>query len=172
MRWSWLALLYAAGLYGQADVATVTGVVTDSGQAVIPGVSVTVRNNDTNITHQIATNNEGYFTITQLPPGPYELTATRQGFSTYRATKIALESGQTLRHDIVLQLGSVSETINVQAEIAVLNTENGAINGDVIVQQEIQDVPLNGRDFTDLAFLVPGVLPNAQGGAGSGMAIN
>ena len=172
MKRFWVAALIATSLYAQADVATVTGVVTDSGQAVVPGVSVTVRNTNTNIAQQITTNNDGYFTITQLPPGVYELTASRTGFSNYRATRIALESGQTLRHDIALQLGSVSETINVQAEIAVLNTENGAINGDVIVQQEIADMPLNGRDFTDLAFLVPGVLPNAQGGAGSGMAIN
>ena len=168
----WSTLVLAAGLYGQADVATVTGVVADTGQAVMPGVSVTLRNIETNSTNSVASNNDGYFTLTPLPPGTYELTAARPGFSTYRVTRIALESGQTLRHDIVMQLGSVSETVSVQAEVAVLNTENGAINGDVIVQQEIQDMPLNGRDFTDLAFLVPGVLPNAQGGSGSGMAIN
>ena len=77
-----------------------------------------------------------------------------------------LEIGQILRADIRLSLGNVSESVHVTAEVAVLNTENGAIKGDVIVQQEINDLPLDGRDFTDLAFLVPGVMPRRAGRPG------
>ena len=66
----------------------------------------------------------------------------------------------------------MSESVNVTAQVAPLNSENGTIKGDVIVQQEIQDMPLNGRDFTELAFLVPGVVAKADGGAGSAMDIN
>ena len=168
----WLILLASAVLYGQGDLATVTGVVTDSMKAVMVGVAVTIRNTDTNITRSVATNQDGYFTITELPPGPYELTATKTGFSTYLESKLVLETGQQLRNDIELRIGSVSETVSVTAEVAPLNTEDGAIKGAVVVQQEIQDVPLDGRDFTDIAFLVPGVLPKAEGGAGSAMAIN
>ena len=112
------------------------------------------------------TNHEGSYTITNLPPGPYELTAEMAGFRTYQQTGIVLEIEQILRTDIQLALGNVSESVHVTAEVAVLNTENGAIKGDVIVQQEINDLPLDGRDFTDLAFLVPGVMPGAAGRPG------
>jgi hypothetical protein len=165
-----LALLWVAVLYGQ--MATVTGVVTDSAQAVMPAVAIVVRNVDTNITRTMQTNQEGYFTITNLPPGNYELVVEKEGFRTYRETGIELEVGQDLRIPVTLTVGAVSDSISVTAAIAPLNTENGSIKGDVIVQAEIQDIPLNGRDFTDLAFLVPGVTKNAQGGAGSAMAIN
>ena len=165
-----LALLSAVVLYGQ--MATVTGVVTDSAQAVMPAVAITVRNVDTNITRTMQTNQEGYFTITNLPPGNYELVAEKQGFRTYRETGILLEIGQDMRSDLKLTVGAVTDSISVTAEIAPLNTENGSIKGDVIPQAEIQEMPLNGRDFTELAFLVPGVVTKAEGGAGSAMAIN
>src|SRR5689334_2598096 len=132
----WVSLLFVIGLYAQADLATVTGVVTDSDQAVIPGAVLTIRHTGTNVAHSMVTGEDGYFTIPNLPPGPYELTASKPGFTTYRLRSIVLETGQTLRHDVRLQIGSVSETVNVTAEIAVLNTEIGAIKGDVIVQQE------------------------------------
>ncbi|MBI3207632.1 MAG: TonB-dependent receptor plug domain-containing protein [Candidatus Solibacter usitatus] len=80
--------------------------------------------------------------------------------------------GQSFRADIRMQVGTLSDSVEVTAEVAQLTTENGMIKGDVIVQQEIQDLPLNGRDFTELALLVPGVVPNAQGGAGSFASIN
>jgi hypothetical protein len=127
---------------------------------------------DTNVPRKTATNPEGYFTMTDLPPGSYVLTAEKLGFQTYRQTGIVLEVGQMFRSDVQMLVGSVQETVSVTAAVAPLNTENGAIKGDVIVQREIQDLPLDGRDFTDLAFLVPGVLPNSPGGAGSTMAIN
>ena len=94
------------------------------------------------------------------------------GFRKHRSTGIVLETGQTLRADVQLEIGSVTDSVHVTAEVAALNTENGAIKGDVIVQQEINDLPLDGRDFTDLAFLVPGVMPDAQGGPGSFASIN
>ena len=162
----------ASILYGQADLATVTGVVTDPDQAAAPEVTVKIRNVDTNITRTIETNHEGYYTITNLNPGSYELGAEKPGFHAFHQTGIVLQVGQNLRADIRLTVGSVSETVSVSAEIAPLNTENGMIKGDVIIQAEIQDIPLNGRDFTELALLVPGVVPMAQGGQGSGMNIN
>ena len=97
---------------------------------------------------------------------------SKPGFETYRESSIVLETGEQLRNDVQLKVGSASETVSVMADVAPLNTENGQIKGAVIAQQEIQDVPLDGRDFTDIAFLVPGVVPNAQGGAGTGMSVN
>jgi hypothetical protein len=167
----WLALIAPAALFAQGEFATVTGVVTDRSKAVIAGVAIALRNTDTNAVRATVSGADGSFTLTELTPGSYELTASKAGFSTYRELRIVLDIGQQLQNDIELPLGPVNETISVTAHVAALNTQDGAIKGAVVVQQEIQDVPLDGRDFTDIAFLVPGVLPNAQGGAGSAMAI-
>ena len=150
-----------------AQDATITGIVKDSANAVVPGVALQVRNTETNDVRSLLTNHEGNYTITSLPPGKYELTAKMAGFSTYQQNGIVLEVDQVLRSDFQLAVGNVSESVQVTAEVATLNTENGAIKGDVIVNQEINDLPLDGRDFTDLAFLVPGVMPASQGGQGS-----
>src|ERR1051326_7772848 len=88
-----LALISAAVLTGQADLASVTGVVTDPAQAVMPGVSITIRNVETNEPRSILTNAEGYYTITSLPPGQYVLTAEKSGFNLYRESAIVLETG-------------------------------------------------------------------------------
>ena len=155
-----------------AQDATVTGIVTDPAQALMPGVHITCRNVDTGITRTVQTNHSGSFTLTNLNPGNYQLRAEMKGFRSYEKTGIVLEIGQTMRDDIRLAVGAVNESVSVTADVAPLNTENGAIKGDVIVQQEIMDLPLDGRDFFDLAFLVPGVMPQAEGGQGSGLNIN
>src|SRR5579871_1528446 len=97
---SCVILLCLAPLFGQSDLATVTGVVTDSAGAVMPGVVVTIRNVETNIARNMVTNTDGYFTVTNLPPGSYELLAERQGFRSHHETGITLEVGQELRSDI------------------------------------------------------------------------
>ncbi len=100
-------------------------------------------------------------------------TAEREGFPPCtRRTGILLEVGDNLRADVNLSLGSVSDSMTVTAEIPALNTENGTVVGQVIGSTEIQDMPLNGRDFTELALFVPGVVQNAQGGAGGFGSIN
>ncbi len=167
-----LGLLFCSGLFAQSDLATITGIVTDSAGAVIPSASVTIRNVDTNEPRSIKTNGEGYYAITNLPPGNYELAVASAGFEKYLETAVVLEVGETLHTDVKLVIGSVNETIHVTASVAVLNTDNGPIKGEVIGQEEIREMPMNGRDFTELALLVPGVVPNAQGGQGSFASIN
>ncbi len=164
-----ILLLPAAGL---AQDATVTGVVTDSKPSVIPGVHISVRNVDTGIERTLVTDHKGDYTITSLAPGKYTLTADLPGFRLFKESGIVLEIGQTLRVDIPMTIGAVNEVVNVTAQVAAINTENGAVTGDVISMQEINDIPLDGRDFTDLALLVPGVMPAAQGSQGSGLNVN
>src|SRR5271165_3919979 len=166
------ALLSCGILYAQGELASITGEITDSAQAIMPGVKVTVRNVDTNAGRTIETNADGYFTVTNLTPGNYELTAEKEGFHAFHETGIVLATGQELRSDIKLSVGAVSDSVNVTAEVAPLNTENGMIKGAVVVQQEISDMPLNGRDFTELALFVPGVVAAPAGGGGSFAAIN
>jgi len=167
-----VALLFTGLLCGQSNLATVTGEVTDTSQAAMPGVTITIRNTDTGIARTVQSNAEGYYTITNLAPGPYELTAENEGFRTFKDTGIVLEVNQVLRRDIVMELGQVTESVTVSETVAPIETERGAIMGDVIVYDEIQEIPLEGRDFTDLAMFVPGVIPKAQGGQGSAMNIN
>jgi hypothetical protein len=168
----WLFCFCTGVLYGQAELATVTGLVTDSAKAVIPGVKVNIRNVDTDIAHLVETNQEGYFTIPELPAGPYVLEAASPGFEIYRETGIVLQTGQTLRVPVTMKVGSVTESVEVTADVAPLNTENGMVKGYVVVQAEIDDMPLNGRDFTELALYVPGVVATSAGQGGSFASIN
>lgn len=164
--------LFAVSAVPQSNLATITGVVRDSAQAIMAGVAVTIRETETNFLRQVQTSMSGDYTITHLPPGSYELSATMPGFRTHRRTGVLLRIGDMLRNDITMELGAVTETVVVRAEVPLLNTESGTIKGDVIAHEEIQELPLDGRDFTDLAFFVPGVVPKAQGGQGSALNIN
>ncbi|MFB3826627.1 MAG: carboxypeptidase regulatory-like domain-containing protein [Bryobacteraceae bacterium] len=165
-------MLLSVGLWAQADLATVTGLVTDAAGAVMPGVAVTVRNLETGAVRSIKTTPSGDYVIASLPPGSYELTAEAAGFRKYHRTGIVLEVGQTLRDNIGMQIGTLAESVEVTAEAAPINTERGASMGEVIVQREIQELPLMDRDFMDLAFLVPGVVEKAEGGNGSSITAN
>ncbi len=115
----WLALLAAGFLHGQAELATITGIVTDAAKAVVPGVKITVRNTETDIVHTAATNAEGYYTVPELPAGPYVLEATIQGFETFKENGLVLETGQERRVDIPMKVGSVSDSVEVTADVAV-----------------------------------------------------
>ena len=161
----------ASTLSGQGN-ATITGIITDSGGALIAAAQVRIRHVDTNATRAMQTSGEGSFTVTNLTPGSYELIVDHAGFRSHKSTGIVLELGQVLRQDVSLQVGAVSDSISVVAEPPLINTESGAIKGDVITNQQLNEIPLDGRDFVDLAFLVPGVVPMAQGGQGSGLNVN
>jgi hypothetical protein len=157
---------------GQSNLASVTGIVRDTSDAAMPDVRVSIRNIDTNIDRAMATDSTGNYTLTNLPPGNYELSAESSGFRKAIQRGIVLQVGQVLRADIKLEVGAVTESVSVDASIVTINTESGTIKGDVIVQEEIQELPLAGRDFTDLAFFTPGVVPRAEGGQGSALNVN
>ncbi len=168
----WVALLVAGQLYAQAELATVRGVVTDTTQKVIPAVRVTVRNMDTDAAHTVTTSQEGFFAVPQLPAGPYVIEAVSAGFETYRQKGIVLQVGQTFYAEIKLAVGSVNESVEITADVANLNTDNGMVKGYVVTTAEIADMPLNGRDFTELALYVPGVASAPAGEPGSFASIN
>lgn len=156
----------------QTTYASVTGIVTDMAEAVVPGATVTIRNIGTNIDRTMQTDEAGSYTFVNLAPGEYELEVASAGFRTFRRREIVLQIGQAYRSDVRLEIGQVTESVTVDAQLVTLNTESGTIKGDVIVQEEIQELPLSGRDFTDLAFFVPGVVPKAEGGQGSALNVN
>lgn len=170
LRFAVLSMAIAA-LLAQGPGATIVGIVQDASGAPVPQATVAIRNTGTNDTRSAGTDQEGEFTVPNLPPGNYEIVVTRDGFRTLRQTAIELQVDQTARFEFSLQIGAVTESIQITAAAPLLNTEN-AVKGDVMVTEEIVEMPLNGRDFTDLALLVPGVMPRAQGGQGSAFNIN
>jgi hypothetical protein len=172
LNWVVLALGITLPAYPQSNLATVTGIVTDAADAVVPGANVTIRNVETGITRELQSNEEGSYTITNLSPGSYAITAKAEGFRTYQLNGVVLQVGQVMRTDIRMEVGAVTESVTVSGTVAALNTESGTVKGDVIIHQEIQELPLDGRDFVDLAFFVPGVVPKAQGGQGSALNVN
>jgi outer membrane receptor protein involved in Fe transport len=163
-------LVLAAGAGAQTSAATVVGRVTDATGAVVPGVAIKVTNVATNIAQQGSSNEVGDFTIPYLNPGRYVLEALATGFHTYKHAEFELEVGQVLRIDIPLAIGAATESVTVSDAPTPLNTESGT-RGDVTTNLEIAEIPLDGRNFSDLAYLTGGVIPRGDGGDGS-FAVN
>jgi hypothetical protein len=134
-----VSLLGITSVFGQTNLAS-TGVVTDSTNAVLPGVIVKVLNVDTGIDRSMVTDLSGNYTVSNLAPGRYELRAEVPGFRSYLQQGIVMQVGEVLRSDVRLELGAVNEAVHVDASIVTINTESGTIKGDVIVQEEIQEL--------------------------------
>lgn len=162
-----VAVLLAGGASATAQTpsASVVGRVTDPTGAVIPGVSIKITNLDTNISQPGSSNEIGDFTIPYLNPGRYALEASAPGFRTYKHAEFTLAVDQVLRIDIPLEVGATTESVTITDAPPVLNTESGA-RGDVTTNEEIAEIPLDGRNFADLAYLTGGVLPKGDGGDG------
>lgn len=140
----------------QSFRGTIVGRVTDPSGADVPGANVTVTQNGTNITRTVTTNDSGEYVVAQLQPGSYSLKIDAPGFKSAISTDIVLETDETRRVNIGLDVGSVNETVTVEGEPPVINSETPE-KGEVIVQRQVQELPLNVRDFTNLAQLVPGI---------------
>ena len=166
---SLLVCLFA--LQAQTPTATVVGSVIDPAEAPVPGASVEIRNAATNQTARTQSDRIGEFLVPNLAPGIYDVIISKAGFRTLRQTGLALQVNQQVRDQFRLQLGELRQTVDVAASVPLVNTET-AVKGDVVVSQEIMQMPLDGRDLMDLALLTGGVLPMQQGGIGSGAAIN
>lgn len=165
------SLLFAGLMPAQTPAATLVGRVIDSSRASVADASIRVRDVNTNEIRTARSSAEGEYTVSSLSPGTYEVTVEKTGFKMTRETALELAVDQTARLDVVLQVGSVSESIDVQATVPLLNTETSS-RGDVIAPREITEMPLNGRDFNDLAFMVPGVQTAEEGGKGSPYVVN
>src|SRR6266550_7166026 len=136
--------LGAAALFAQST-ATIVGVVKDSG-GVLPGATVTVRNVDTGLARSVPTGGEGAFRFPALPVGPYEIRAELSGFRTSVRTGVRLQVGQEAVVDMVLELGSIQETVTVTGEAPLVETTTSAL-GAVVTEKEIAALPLEGRNY-------------------------
>jgi hypothetical protein len=140
----------------EMERATITGTVTDKSGAVVSGATITATQEATNLSYTRKTNQAGEYTIGNLNPGSYSITARTSGYATYTVHNYVLEVGQAARLDIVLQVGSVSQTIAVTTAMPVLQSENASVS-QVISPTAVAQLPLNGRNMTQLAVITPGV---------------
>jgi outer membrane receptor protein involved in Fe transport len=145
--------------------ATVLGTVTDSAGAVVPNASVQVKNVATGQAQQVTTDGQGRYTVADLPIGNYEAQASAQGFQTTVHRGITLTVGAQALVDFSLSVGQAQQTITVEGDVSQVDTVSTAVSSNV-EQKQINDLPLNGRNFTDLVALAPGVASGSQVGNG------
>lgn len=152
-----------ATAFAQEPIGSIEGTVTDPQNAVVPNASVTVRNIATNLTRTTTAGDNGTYRISQLPPGTYEVKASGTNFKTSLISDVVVAVGQVLPLDIHLEIGVPDETVTVVGggEAQIERTDN-TVSG-VVNTRQIQNLPLNGRNFLDLAQLQPGV-ETVQGG--------
>jgi hypothetical protein len=165
-----LILVLAPAAFGQRDTGTIVGTVTDPSGAVVPGVTVVLRNVDTNASFQTVTDATGNYAAPLLKPGNYEVTAELPGFKKQSKSGIDLKVQDRLKVDFTLQVGNVTETVEVIGAAPKTQTEASSL-GHVVDSKTITELPLNGRNFARLAAIVPGVIPagsdDRTGSAGS-----
>jgi len=146
----------------QVDTGILLGTVRDSSGAVLAGATATATNVDTGIKTAAKTDSEGNYVITPLKIGRYSVSVEANGFQTGRRDNIVLDVQQSIRLDFSLKVGSVSQIAEVTGEAPLLETESASL-GDVVAAQQVEQLPLNGRRYTDLATLTTGVAKIAEG---------
>ena len=157
----------AVAARAQVDTATVTGTVRDSSGAVVPNATVTATETDTGIRVAAKSASDGNYVITPLKIGRYSVSAEAGGFQTETHENIVLNVSQNLRLDFQLHVGSVSQTAEVTSTAPLLETETATL-GDVVTAQQVEELPLNGRRYTDLAELTSGVSKVIEGPVNGG----
>src|SRR5437660_6737982 len=157
-------LALAAPLGAQTSSGETNGTVTDSSGGVLPGASVTLTNQGTGISSTTVTNASGNFVFVNVQPGTYVLKVELQGFKTAQTPLFELGVNQTITRRIALSVGAVSENVTVSATSPIVQASSSEL-GTVITEEAVHDLPLNGRNFTQLLTLTPGATPvsTAQG---------
>jgi hypothetical protein len=148
-------VLSASSARAQATAA-INGTVRDSGGAVITEATVVLHNHDTNLDRTTVTNSVGAYVMPNVQPGNYDLKVSKSGFGTAVNSGITLVVNQTATYDFMLKAGGVNEVVNVQANPVALETSTSEL-GVAVVKEQVNDLPLNGRNFTQLLNLTPGV---------------
>ena len=153
-----LAVLVATAAAAQVPVGIISGTIRDQSDAVLPAATVTIRNLATGVERHLTSDLDGTFTAPALPAGTYQVVASLSGFREQRL-EVTVATGRVSTVEMKMALGGATETVNVAANAIHVETEAHAVSG-IITRQEIQELPLNGRSFLQLAFLEPGVTAN------------
>ena len=152
----WL-LLFSTSLLAQTFRGTILGTVIDPQGAVVAGAKVTVHNVNTGLERTTQTSADGSYSLPELPIGTYTVTVTQSGFQTAVTSNVAVNVAAERRVDVVFRTGKVSETVEVSGEtLPLVETTNDTLGG-ILTQDTVKDLPINGRDYTKLIYLNPGV---------------
>jgi hypothetical protein len=158
-RLAFIMLCFAGVSMAQTETAAVSGLITDDTGAVVPGAEVKLQSVDRGIVESATTNNAGIYVFASVHPGPYQLTVHKPGFKQVDFLGLIVNVQDHIEQNFRLQVGSVSESVTVEASAAMINTTDATV-GTVVDRNFIENMPLNGRSFQDLILLTPGVVTN------------
>ncbi|MBV8171610.1 MAG: carboxypeptidase regulatory-like domain-containing protein, partial [Candidatus Eremiobacteraeota bacterium] len=140
-----VGLLFASGLCGQiATTTSLVGTITDATGQVIPNAKVTATETSTDTVYNATTNDLGYYSIDFVHIGTYRITVTHAGFETVIKTDVAVEINQVVRTDFTLPVGTVNQSVTVEARAPVINTDDATVS-EIVATRQVADLPLNGR---------------------------
>ncbi len=157
-----LAIGCSVALRAQVTSGTITGTVTDSSGGAVAGAQITVHDTGKGTTQQYTTDNAGGYLAPYLTPGTYTVSVEKAGFKRATSAPTLLDVDQTARLDFTLQVGQVSESVVVEASAPLIRSDSAEL-GEVVNQRAVQQLPLNGRNFAQLVYLVPGVTAGQPG---------
>ena len=153
-----LVFLCSAALVWASITGSISGIVTDPSSALVIGATVTAINTQTGVQAVVHTDRSGFYSFPDLAVGTYNLQVEQKGFKTFQQSGIVVDANSAIRIDVKLELGEISEKVTVTSEAVHVETQSTQM-GEVIDSQKMTAVPLNGRDFTNLLSLQPGVVP-------------
>jgi hypothetical protein len=156
-------LFISVAAFAQSDVGTIVGFVRDQSGAVIPGATVTIRNEATGELHTVTSDEQGHYVAPSLPPAYYSMTANGKGFEKFSSSHNKLDSNSTIEIDAALTIGAATQTVEVTGTASVLQTQSGAVQSEITGQQ-IQNQELNGRNPLYQAQFLPGTRSGATTG--------
>jgi hypothetical protein len=156
-----ISALATSSVFAQTAGTTILGTTTDASSAVVPDVEVLATHISTNQRRTAVSNEFGYYAIPGLDPGAYSITAQKTGFKTQVRSNVLLQVNQRLTVDFALAVGDVVGSVEVSGEVPALDTQSASL-GTVVDHRKIVDLPLNGRNYVQLAWLVPGVTPGQR----------
>lgn len=163
-----LILCLTSSAWAQLPTATLLGTVTDPQGAVVPGATVTATHIDTGLTRTVMTGNDGTYRLDAMPVGTYEVQVSHAGFATETLQGLTLTVAQEAAVNVVLRVGSTSQSVTVTEQAPVMDTTNATLGG-LVNNEKVEDLPLNGRNYLDLTLLQTGVnnvfAGTAQGGS-------
>ena len=165
-----LSIGLLVGVHAQSSTAgNITGTVRDPQGAAVPKAEITLTEEKTGATRTVTTNDDGFYNVPSLIPGVYTISTAPAGFKKTIVTAVELHVNENKTVNLDLQVGQVTETVTVTSDIATVETRSGEVSS-LISEKQVTELPLNGRNYAQLALMVPGVSPVTQSGAGGAFA--